>query len=73
MFKDSHTGKKSTSKTMYVIASAVLLVKVLISGIAFGDFTGQAVDFIGLAAIYSVFAATYYGRAKTKAEVEDKC
>lgn len=71
MFKDSHTGKDSTSKTMYVIASVVLLAKVLLSGVAFGDFTGSTVDFIGLAAVHAIFASTYYGRAKTKSELGD--
>ena len=70
MFKDSHTGKDSTSKTLFVISSLVVFVKVLISGVAFGDFTGSSVDFLGLAAVHAVFASAYYGRSKVKSEID---
>jgi len=68
MFKDSHTGKESISKTLFVISSVVVFVKVLISGVAFGDFSGATVDFLGLAAVHAVFASAYYGRSKVKSE-----
>jgi len=71
MFKDSHTGKDSISKTAFVISSLVVFIKVLISGVAFGDFTGQTVDFVGLAAVHAVFASAYYGRSKVKANVRE--
>jgi len=72
VFKDSATGKKSISKTLFVISSLVVFTKVLISGVAFGDFTGQTVDFIGLAAVHAVFASAYYGRSKIKQEALNK-
>ena len=72
MFKDSHTGKDSISKTAFVISSLVVFIKVLISGtsLAVGEatFTGQTVDFVGLAAVHAVFASAYYGRSKVKSE-----
>jgi len=68
LFKDSCTGKESVSKTLFVISSVVVFLKVLTSGIIFGDFTGQAVDFLGLAAVHAVFASAYYGRSKTKSD-----
>ena len=71
MFKDSHTGKDSTSKTLFVVSSLVVFVKVLISGVAFGDFSGASVDFLGLAAVHAVFASAYYGRSKVKANVRE--
>jgi len=67
LFKDSCTGKESTSKTLFVISSVVVFIKVLISGVAFGDWSSEATDFLGLAAVHAVFASAYYGRAKTKA------
>ena len=68
MFKDSHTGKQSVSKTLFVISSIVVFLKVLTSGVVFGDFTGSAVDFIGLAAVHAVFASAYYGRSAVKSK-----
>lgn len=69
MFKDSHTGKESTSKTLFVIASLVVFIKVLISGVAVGSWSSEATDFLGLAAVHAVFASAYYGRSKVKASV----
>jgi hypothetical protein len=69
LFKDSHTGKESISKTAFVISSLVVFVKVLTSGVVFGDFSGASVDFLGLAAVHAVFASAYYGRSKVKADV----
>jgi len=72
MFKDSCTGKQSTSKTLFVISSLVVFAKVLTSGVELvsgqATFTGQAVDFIGLAAVHAVFASAYYGRSKIKSD-----
>lgn len=49
------------------------MVKILISGIAFGDWTGETVDFIGLAGVLTVTATIYYGRSKIKSDAnEDK-
>jgi hypothetical protein len=74
LFKDSCTGKESVSKTLFVISSVVLFVKILISGVAVGDWSSEATDFIGLAAVHAVFASAYYGRSKTKSDKhkEDK-
>jgi len=68
LFKDSHTGKESISKTLFVLSSLVVFVKVLISGVAVGSWSSEATDFLGLAAVHAVFASAYYGRAKTKAK-----
>ena len=70
MFKDSATGKESVSKTLFVISSLVVFAKVLTSGVVFGEFTGSAVDFIGLAAVHAVFASAYYGRSKVKSDAQ---
>ena len=73
MFKDSHTGKESVSKTLFVIASLVVFIKVLISGVTIGDWSSTATDFLGLAAVHAVFASAYYGRSKVKSETEEQC
>ena len=68
MFKDSTTGKPCTAKTLYVLSWLVVMLKIIISGVAFGDWTGETVDFIGLAAVLTVTSGIYYGRSKVKAD-----
>lgn len=72
LFKDSTTGKTCTAKTLHVLTWLVVILKVLASGMSFGEWTGESVDFVGLAALLTVTSGIYYARSKVKSDAQDK-
>lgn len=59
-------GEPSNSKMWFNLAGAVCLIKVILSGVTYGQFSMEAVDFVGLAAIIGTFGGTYAWRNKDK-------
>lgn len=70
LITNSADGKPSGSKTAYMIMFAICAFKVLTSDFAgFGIAFGPA-DYSGLAMLLAAAGATYWGRAKTKSNME---
>lgn len=67
LLKDPN-GKVCNAKIMYNLTIVVCLVKLLISGMTYGDWTGGAVDYTGLGVVIGAAGGVYWGRNKTKAE-----
>jgi len=61
-------GKVCNAKIMYNITVITCLVKLIISGMVYGDWNGGDVDYSGLALIMGAAGGVYWGRNKTKAD-----
>ncbi len=61
-------GNKDASKTLFVLAGLISVLRVLFGGVAFGDFTVPEADYTGLAAFVGAFGAIHFGRSHTKSQ-----
>lgn len=67
LLKDQQ-GKVCNAKIMYNLTVIVCLVKILISEMTLGDWSGGTVDYTGLGLVIGAAGSVYWGRNKTKAE-----
>ena len=65
MLKD-RDGKTSLSRTSYMATLAVVLYKMIVSGMVYQDIDFGTADLTGMALILAAVAANYYGSEVSK-------
>ena len=68
MIQDTN-GKMSLARTAYITTLTVTLVKILVSGVVFGDIVMGVADISGMALLVAATGATYFGRENSKKAV----
>lgn len=61
------SGKLCAAKTAYMVTLGICLTKALIGGMTYGDWSVAPANYEGMAIFLAPIAATYWGRANTKA------
>jgi len=64
-------GKVCVAKNAYILTLITVLVKMLLSGASYGEIEFGEAKLAEMALILAATAATYFGRAKTKADSND--
>ena len=61
LYQDS-TGKPSGSKTWFAVTMCVILFKVIIGGVTYGDFSATPPDYAGMGVLIAAVGAVYAAR-----------
>jgi len=70
-FTKDATGKPCAAKTWFSIASAIILFKFLVSGMALFSFDFGDFDSSGASMLIAAFGGVYWGRTRTKSVYGD--